>query len=136
MHRSPVAELSRQLASKAISAVELARAYLERIERLNGTLNAFIAVDAERTLAQARAADERIAQGRGTPLTGIPIAHKDLFCARGWRTTCGSRMLANFVSPYDAHVIEQFNAAGAVILGKTNMDEFAMGSSNENSFFG
>jgi len=136
MHRSSVAELSRHLAGRRISSVELTRAYLERIERLNGTLNAFITVDAERSLAQARAADERIAAGRGGPLTGIPVAHKDLFCAKGWRTTCGSRMLANFVSPYDAHVIEQFNAAGAVILGKTNMDEFAMGSSNENSHFG
>jgi aspartyl-tRNA(Asn)/glutamyl-tRNA(Gln) amidotransferase subunit A len=136
MHRSSVAELSRHLAGRRISSVELTRAYLERIERLNGTLNAFITVDAELSLAQARAADERIAEGRAGPLTGIPVAHKDLFCAKGWRTTCGSRMLANFVSPYDAHVIEQFNAAGAVILGKTNMDEFAMGSSTENSHFG
>jgi len=136
MHRSSVAQLSRQLADRSISSVELTRAYLDRIERLNGTLNAFITVDAERSLAQARAADERIARGGAAPLTGIPIAHKDLFCAKGWRTTCGSRMLADFVSPYDAHVIEQFNAAGAVILGKTNMDEFAMGSSNENSHFG
>ena len=136
MHRSSVAELSRQLAARRISSVELTRAFLERIERLNGTLNAFITVDAEKSLAQARAADERIGAGRAAPLTGIPIAHKDLFCAKGWRTTCGSRMLANFVSPYDAHVIEQFNASGAVILGKTNMDEFAMGSSNENSHFG
>src|SRR5687768_2134742 len=136
MHRSSVAQLSRQLADRSISSVELTRAYLDRIERLNGTLNAFITVDAERSLAQARAADERIARGGAAPLTGIPIAHKDLFCARGWRTTCGSRMLADFVAPYDAHVIEQFDRAGAVLLGKTNMDEFAMGSSNENSFFG
>jgi aspartyl-tRNA(Asn)/glutamyl-tRNA(Gln) amidotransferase subunit A len=136
MHRSSVAELSRQLAARRISSVELTRAFLDRIERLNGTLNAFITVDAERSLAQAHAADERIAQGNAGPLAGIPVAHKDLFCAKGWRTTCGSRMLADFVSPYDAHVIEQFNAAGAVILGKTNMDEFAMGSSNENSHFG
>ncbi len=136
MHRKTIAELSRQLAAREVSAVELTRAFLERIERLDGTLNAFITVDAERSLEQARAADERIAAGRAGPLTGIPIAHKDLYCAKGWRTTCGSKMLANFVSPYDAHVIEQFNRAGAVILGKTNMDEFAMGSSNENSFFG
>jgi aspartyl-tRNA(Asn)/glutamyl-tRNA(Gln) amidotransferase subunit A len=136
MHRRTIAELSRQLAAREISAVELTRAFLDRIERLNGTLNAFITVDAERSLAQARAADERLASGRAAPLTGIPIAHKDLFCTKGWPTTCGSKMLANFVAPYDAHVIEQFNAAGAVILGKTNMDEFAMGSSNENSFFG
>ncbi len=136
MYRKTVAELSRQLAAREISSVELTRSYLERIERLNGTLNAFITVDPEKSLAQARAADERIARGDAAALTGIPIAHKDLFCAKGWLTTCGSKMLANWVSPYDAHVIERFNAAGAVILGKTNMDEFAMGSSNENSFFG
>jgi hypothetical protein len=136
MYRKTIAELSRQLAAREISSVELTRSYLERIERLNGTLNAFITVDAEKSLAQARAADERIARGDAAALTGIPIAHKDLFCAKGWLTTCGSRMLADWVSPYDAHVIEQFNAAGAVMLGKTNMDEFAMGSSNENSFFG
>src|SRR3954462_9405092 len=136
MHRNTVAELSRELAARRISAVELANAYLDRIERLNGTLNAFITVDREKSLAQARVADERIARGKAAPLTGIPVAHKDLFCAKGWRTTCGSKMLADFVSPYDAHVIEQFDRAGAVLLGKTNMDEFAMGSSNENSHFG
>ena len=136
MYRKTIAELSRQLAAREISSVELTRSYLERIERLNGTLNAFITVDPGKSLAQARAADERIARGDAAALTGIPIAHKDLFCAKGWLTTCGSRMLENWVAPYDAHVIEQFNAAGAVILGKTNMDEFAMGSSNENSFFG
>src|SRR5258706_3317131 len=135
MYRKTVAELSRQLAAREISSVELTRAFLERIERLDGTLNAFITVDPEKSLAQARAADERIAFGRAGPLTGIPIAHKDLYCAKGWLTTCGSKMLANFVSPYDAHVIEQFNRAGALIPGRTNMDEFAMGSSNENSFF-
>jgi len=136
MYRKTIAELSRQLGAREISSVELTRSYLERIERLNGTLNAFITVDPGKSLAQARAADERIARGDAAALTGIPIAHKDLFCAKGWLTTCGSRMLENWVAPYDAHVIEQFNAAGAVILGKTNMDEFAMGSSNENSFFG
>src|SRR5205807_8368933 len=98
--------------------------------------NAFITIDEEKSLAQARAADARLARGEGGPLTGIPIAHKDLFCARGWPATCGSRILENFVAPYDAHVIERFNAAGAVILGKTNMDEFAMGSSSETSFYG
>jgi len=136
MHRNTVAELSRELAARRVSSVELTQAYLDRIERLNGTLNAFITLDPDKSLAQARAADERIARGAAAPLTGIPIAHKDLFCAKGWRTTCGSRMLENFVSPYDAHVIERFAAAGAVLLGKTNMDEFAMGSSNENSHFG
>jgi aspartyl-tRNA(Asn)/glutamyl-tRNA(Gln) amidotransferase subunit A len=127
---------SRQLAARKVSSVELTQSYLDRIAQHDGALNAFITVDPEKTLAQARAADERIARGSGGPLTGIPVAHKDLFCAKGWRTTCGSRMLENFVAPYDAHVIEQFNRAGAVLLGKTNMDEFAMGSSNENSFFG
>ena len=131
-----LAQLSRDLRERRLSSVELTRQYLERIARHDESLNAFITVDAERSLAQARAADERIARGESAPLTGIPIAHKDLFCARGWLTTCGSKMLANFVSPYDAHVIEQFDAAGAVLLGKTNMDEFAMGSSNESSHFG
>jgi len=130
-----VAELVRALAERKISSVELTTAFLGRIER-HRALNAFITVDPERSLAQARAADERRAKGEAQPLTGIPIAQKDIFCADGWLTTCGSRMLANFVAPYDATVIARFNAAGAVILGKTNMDEFAMGSSNETSYFG
>ncbi len=129
-------ELGASLAAKRISSVELTRAFLDRIAGGQGTLNAFITVDPEASLAQARAADDRIARGDAGPLTGIPIAHKDLFCARGWRTTCGSRMLADFVAPYDSHVIERFDAAGAVVLGKTNMDEFAMGSSTESSYFG
>jgi len=136
LHGETLADLARRLRAKAVSAAELAGACLDRIERFNPRLNAFITVDRGKTLAQARAADARIAKGEAGPLTGIPIAHKDLFCASGWRTTCGSRMLAGFVAPYDAHVIERFDAAGAVILGKTNMDEFAMGSSNESSFFG
>jgi aspartyl-tRNA(Asn)/glutamyl-tRNA(Gln) amidotransferase subunit A len=134
--RTSIAQLARELRAKKFSSAELTRAHLERIERLDPKLNAFITVDAEKSLAQARAADARLARGDAHPLTGIPIAHKDLFCAKGWRTTCGSKMLADFVSPYDAHVIEQFDRAGAVLLGKTNMDEFAMGSSNETSFFG
>ena len=132
----PVAELARRLRAKDVSSVEATGHFLDRIERLGGALNAFISIDPEKSLAQARAADERIARGEGHALTGVPLAHKDLFCTRGWRTTCGARMLADFVAPYDAHVIEQFDRAGAVLLGKTNMDEFAMGSSNENSFFG
>jgi len=136
MHTRSIARLGTMLRARELSAVELATHYLDRIERLNGRLNAFITVDRDKTLAHAREADARIARGEAGPLTGIPIAHKDLFCARGWLTTCGSRMLGNFVAPYDAHVIEQFDRAGAVILGKTNMDEFAMGSSNENSYFG
>ena len=118
------------------SSVELTRAFLKRIRQLNGALNAFVAVDEETSLAQARAADERRARGEAGPLTGIPVAHKDIFCTRELPTTCGSRMLAGYRSPYDAHVIEQFTRAGAVLLGKTNMDEFAMGSSNETSHFG
>jgi len=135
VHNSTLAKLSGELRAKKVSAAEVARYYLDRIVAAK-SLNAFITVDEEKTLAQARAADARLAKGEAAPLTGIPIAHKDLFCADGWRTTCGSKILENFVAPYDAHVIEQFGRAGAVILGKTNMDEFAMGSSNENSFFG
>src|SRR5207245_7058819 len=136
MLNASLKELSAALAQRKISSVELTRLFLERVEKLNGSLNAFITVDAEKSLAQARAADERITKGATQPLTGIPVAHKDIFVTRSWLTTCGSRMLENFVAPYDAHVIERFNRAGAVILGKTNMDEFAMGSSNENSYFG
>jgi aspartyl-tRNA(Asn)/glutamyl-tRNA(Gln) amidotransferase subunit A len=131
-----VAELSAALASKTLSSAELTALFLERTARLNPVLNAFISVDAEASLAQAREADARRARGEAGPLTGIPIAHKDIFCTRAFRTTCGSRMLSGYVSPYDAHVIERFAAAGAVLLGKTNMDEFAMGSSNETSYFG
>jgi aspartyl-tRNA(Asn)/glutamyl-tRNA(Gln) amidotransferase subunit A len=129
-------ELSVALRSKKVSAVELTRACLERIGRLNGSLNAFITVDEERALGEARAADERRARGDSAPLTGIPVAHKDIFCTRGMLTTCGSKMLANFTSPYDAHVVERFAQAGAVLLGKCYLDQFGMGSSNENSYFG
>jgi aspartyl-tRNA(Asn)/glutamyl-tRNA(Gln) amidotransferase subunit A len=129
-------ELGAALAAREVSSVELTRAYLDRIARTQGTLNAFITVDPEKSLAQAGAADARLARGEGGPLTGIPVAHKDIFCAAGWPTTCASRMLADFVAPYDAHVIGRFDAAGAVLLGKTNMDEFAMGSSSENSHYG
>ena len=125
MHNKTLAELARQLRARQVSSVELTRYFLDRVAA-GKALNAFITVDEEKSLAQARAADQRIARGEAHPLTGSPIAHKDLFCAKGWRTTCGSKILENFVAPYDAHVIEQFNAAGAVILGKTNMDEFAM----------
>lgn len=128
--------LAGKLASKEISSVELTQEYLNRIARLNPEINAYITVNPELTLAQARTADQRIAQGDISALTGIPIAQKDIFCAQGWRTTCGSKMLENFIAPYDAGIIERFNAAGAVSLGKTNMDEFAMGSSNETSYYG
>ena len=136
MIQHSLTQLAQALASKEISSVELTQLFLDRIAAHNPKINAFITVDADKSLAQARAADAQIAAGNVGPLTGIPIAQKDIFCSKGWRTTCGSRMLANFVSPYDATVIAQFNAAGAVILGKTNMDEFAMGSSNETSYFG
>jgi len=129
-------ELSAALAQKKISSVELTKLYLGRIKALNGKLNAFITVDEKKSVAQAQAADALIARGDAKPLTGIPVAHKDIFVARGWLTTCGSKILSNFVAPYDAHLIERFNSAGAVLLGKTNMDEFAMGSSSESSFYG
>ena len=136
MLNSSLKELSAALAAQKISSVELTQLFVARVESLNPTLNAFITTNPEASLAQAQAADRMLAGGRGEPLTGIPIAHKDIFCTKGWLTTCGSKMLHNFISPYDAHVIEQCNAAGTVILGKTNMDEFAMGSSNETSYFG
>ncbi|MFP5350493.1 MAG: Asp-tRNA(Asn)/Glu-tRNA(Gln) amidotransferase subunit GatA [Gammaproteobacteria bacterium] len=113
----------------------MTRCFLERISKYKA-LNAFITVDTEKSLAQAKAADARLAQGKAGPLTGIPIAQKDIFCADGWLTTCGSKILSNFVAPYDATIIDKFNQAGAVCLGKTNMDEFAMGSSNETSYYG
>jgi aspartyl-tRNA(Asn)/glutamyl-tRNA(Gln) amidotransferase subunit A len=136
MINSSLKALGQMLAKKAVSSVELTQTFLNRMDALNPQINAYIALDKEKTLTQAKAADERIAAGNAAPLTGIPIAQKDIFCANGWKTTCGSKMLANFVAPYDAHVISQFDAAGAVNLGKTNMDEFAMGSSNETSYFG
>jgi aspartyl-tRNA(Asn)/glutamyl-tRNA(Gln) amidotransferase subunit A len=135
MFEKTVAELSAALRRKEISSVELTRGFLERIDKYR-ELNAFITVQAERSLAQAEAADERIARGEAGALTGIPIAQKDIFCADGWLTTCGSKILSNFVAPYDATTIDKFNKAGAVCLGKTNMDEFAMGSSNETSYYG
>jgi len=136
MINSSLKTLSQMLANKEVSSVELTQAFLNRINTFNPEINAYIALDQDRTLAQAKAADVRIAAGNAEPLTGIPIAQKDIFCANGWKTTCGSKMLANFVAPYDAQVITKFDAAGAVNLGKTNMDEFAMGSSNETSYFG
>lgn len=135
MFEKTVAELSRALGQKEVSSAELTKAFLERINRYK-YLNAFITVDPERSLAQARAADARIARGEGGALTGIPVAQKDIFCADGWLTTCGSKILSNFTAPYDATVIDKLNRVGAVCLGKTNMDEFAMGSSNETSYYG
>ncbi len=136
MINAPLSALRRALDDRQISSVELAELFLDRIDAHNPALNAFITVDRDGALAAARAADARIARGEAGALTGIPLAHKDVFCTEGVLTTCGSKMLANFVSPYDAHVVTLLKAAGAVSLGKTNMDEFAMGSSNENSHFG
>jgi len=136
MFNASLKQLSSQLAGKKISSIELTTEFLKRIRALNSEYNAFITVNEEISLVQAQAADKMLAAGQAGPLTGIPIAQKDIFCAKGWLTTCGSKMLSNFVSPYDAGVIERFNQAGAVNIGKTNMDEFAMGSSNETSFYG
>ena len=130
---SSLKDIAAALRAKTVSAVELATDSLARIKARDGQINAFVTVDRDGALAAARAADARIADGSAGPLTGIPLAHKDVFCTEGVLTTCGSKMLANFTSPYDAHVVSLLKAAGAVMVGKTNMDEFAMGSSNESS---
>lgn len=136
MTNATLKALSAALAARQVSAAELATEYLDRIEALNGKLNAFVTIDRAATLAEAQTADALRAAGNAGLLTGVPIAHKDLFCQQGWKTSCGSKMLDNFVSPYSAHVIERCTAAGLVTLGRTNMDEFAMGSSNESSYYG
>ena len=136
IHRQSLAELAAGLRSRRFSSVELTKVCLERIEASQPTLNAFISVTRGQALAAAEQADRELAAGRAGPLTGLPIAHKDIFCTEGVRTTCASRMLDNFVSPYDATVVARLRAAGMVMLGKTNMDEFAMGSSNETSYYG
>ena len=129
-------ELSEGLKQKKFSSVELTQFFLNRLDLHNSSINAFITIDKDKSLAMAKHSDEIIKEGNQDYLTGIPIAQKDIFCAEGWKTTCGSRMLDNFIAPYDSTVISKFNAVGAVNLGKTNMDEFAMGSSNETSFYG
>lgn len=131
-----ISTLAQALRDKSLSSVELTQAYLDRISRINPNLNAYITVTSEQALAAAALADKRIATGEQTPLTGIPVAHKDLFCTNGTLTTCGSKILHNFVPPYESTVTQRMKDAGAIMLGKTNMDEFAMGSSNEHSFFG
>jgi aspartyl-tRNA(Asn)/glutamyl-tRNA(Gln) amidotransferase subunit A len=136
VHARTVVELAAGLRRKEYSSVELTRALLARIEAGQRKLNAMITVTSDAALATAAEADRAIAAGRAGPLTGVPLLHKDIFCTAGVRTTCGSRMLDNFVSPYDATVVAKLKAAGTVMLGKTNMDEFAMGSSNETSFYG
>ncbi|HLW24848.1 MAG TPA: amidase, partial [Steroidobacteraceae bacterium] len=136
LHSLTLGELATRLARRELSSVELTRHFLERIERLNGPLNALITVTAEEALASAQQADSRRARGESGPLLGIPLIHKDIFCTDGVKTSCGSRMLDNFVAPYDATVVERLRQAGTVMLGKANMDEFAMGSSNETSHYG
>ena len=136
MHNKTIAELSRGLREGDFSSEELTRHFLERINRLDNSLNSFITVSEERALAQAKQADAQIAAGEAGALTGIPLAQKDIFCTDGVKTSCGSKMLDNFIAPYNATSVEKLNAAGTVMLGKTNMDEFAMGSSNETSFYG
>jgi aspartyl-tRNA(Asn)/glutamyl-tRNA(Gln) amidotransferase subunit A len=136
LHNLSVGELAERLSSRQISSVELTRHYLERIERFGASLNALITLTAERALADAAAADVRLAGGERGPLLGIPLIHKDIFCTDGVKTSCGSRMLDNFIAPYDATVVARLQGAGVVMLGKANMDEFAMGSSNETSYYG
>jgi len=136
LHNLTIGELAEHLATGRLSSVELTRHFLARIERLNPALNALITLTADEALATAAAADRRLAAGESGPLIGIPLIHKDIFCTDGVRTSCGSRMLDNFIAPYDATVVARLKAAGAVMLGKANMDEFAMGSSNETSYYG
>jgi aspartyl-tRNA(Asn)/glutamyl-tRNA(Gln) amidotransferase subunit A len=136
LHLHTLAELRDGLRERRFSSVELTKHFLSRIERFDSEINAFITVTAERALRAAEDADRLLASRQAGPLTGIPIAHKDIFCTDGVLTTCGSRMLSNFVAPYDATVVERLGVAGLVMLGKANMDEFAMGSSNETSFYG
>src|SRR6201996_747680 len=135
MHEKSLTELRAALAAKECSAVELAQLYLKRIDAAK-SLNAFVQVDADLTLEQAKAADALLPTGHAGPLVGMPIAHKDVFVTKGWRSTAGSKMLSNYESPFDATVVARLQKAGMVCVGKTNMDEFAMGSSNENSYFG
>ena len=136
MHDKNIRELAEGLKSKAFSSLELTESFLKRIDRLDPSINAFITVTPERALAAAKAADVALSEGTAGPLTGIPIAQKDIFCTEGVRSSCGSKMLDQFISPYNATVVDRLNAAGTVMLGKLNMDEFAMGSSNETSFYG
>jgi aspartyl-tRNA(Asn)/glutamyl-tRNA(Gln) amidotransferase subunit A len=136
MHNKSLSQLSDALHSGEISSVELTQHYLERIKQHNDNLNAFITVTEDQALSQAKQADEQLKQKTAGPLTGIPLAHKDIFCTQGVRTSCASKMLDTFIAPYNATVVDKINSAGMVTLGKTNMDEFAMGSSNETSFYG
>ena len=136
MHHYSIKEINQHLASRTFSAIELCQYYLQRIKAYNAELNCFISVNPEQALAQAKAADQRFQNGTATLMTGIPFAHKDLFCTKGIKTSCASKMLDNFISPYNATLVQNMENLGLVTLGKTNMDEFAMGSSNENSYYG
>ncbi|MCK4950777.1 MAG: Asp-tRNA(Asn)/Glu-tRNA(Gln) amidotransferase subunit GatA [Gammaproteobacteria bacterium] len=136
MHTKTIVDLSSGLKEGAFSSEELVQHFLKRIDQLDPDLNSFITVTGEQALAAAHEADQKIKAGGAGPLTGIPFAHKDIFCTKGVRTSCGSRMLDNFIAPYNAGVTEKMQQAGAIMLGKTNMDEFAMGSSNETSYYG
>lgn len=136
MHTLSVKEMSEKLRNKEITSVALTQHYLDRIDQYDGELNAYVTVTPELAMEMARQADEMIAEGKGGLLTGIPVAHKDIFCTLDVKTTCGSKMLDNFIAPYDAKVVEASRAMGMPILGKTNMDEFAMGSSSESSYYG
>ncbi len=131
-----VAAIASALEAREFSSVEITKHYLARIAALDGDLNSFITVDEDRAMAQAQDADDKLAAGNARKLTGVPYANKDIFCTKGIKTSCGSRMLDNFIAPYDATVVEHLNREGMVMLGKTNMDEFAMGSSNETSYYG
>jgi aspartyl-tRNA(Asn)/glutamyl-tRNA(Gln) amidotransferase subunit A len=135
LHALTIEQASGLLKNKEISSVELTRAVLDRIDAVDGKVGAYLTVDADGALSQARTADQRLAAGNAAPLTGIPLGIKDLMCTRGLRTTCASKILENFVPPYDATVITRLKNAGAVIVGKLNMDEFAMGSTTEHSGF-
>jgi len=135
MHNKTIAELAKILQNREVSSVELIQHFLDRCNKFNCILNCFITMTPDLALTQAKTADEKIRQGNTGPLTGIPIAHKDIFCTKGVKTSCGSKMLDTFIAPYNATVIERVNDAGMVMIGKTNMDEFAMGSSNETSYY-
>ncbi|GAB4391746.1 MAG: Asp-tRNA(Asn)/Glu-tRNA(Gln) amidotransferase subunit GatA [Gammaproteobacteria bacterium] len=136
MELTTIAQHARDLTAKKYSSVELTQAYLNQIKQFNPSINALVSVTEQHALTMAQEADQRIAQGNALPLTGIPFAQKDLFCTAGIKTSCSSKMLDAFIAPYDAHVVEQCNKQGMPLLGKTNMDEFAMGSSNEHSYYG
>ena len=136
MSHKTLSDIAEGLERGEFSSVEITQQYLDRIAAEDGRYNSYITVTAESALEQAKAADSARAKGEAGPLTGVPMAHKDIFCTQGVRTSAGSKMLDNFISPYNATVVEKLNAAGTVCLGKTNMDEFAMGSSNESSYYG